>query len=66
MNDDVPVAELLLAGVVVRRAVVFLWRLRRPALARFARFRHIDGPSVRSTFPGGTDHVRDDGRGLGR
>lgn len=59
-------SRLLLAGVVVWRAVVFMWRLGGPALAPFARFRHGDGASVRSTLAGGTGELWDDGGRLGR
>lgn len=57
---------LLLAGVVVRRAVVLVWRLSRPALARFAGLRHGDRASVRSALAGGAGQLGDDGGRLGR
>lgn len=45
---------------------MFVWRLGRPALARFSRLRHGDRASVCSTFPAGTGQLWDDGGRLGR
>lgn len=57
---------LLLAGVVVWRAVVFVRRLSRPALASFPRLGHSDCASVGSAFPGVAAHLWNNGGGLGR
>lgn len=55
---------LLLAGVVVGAAAVFLWRLNRPALACFSWLRYSDCASVCDAFPGGTGQLWEDGGGL--
>lgn len=53
--------RFVLAGVVFWASVVFLWRLSRPALARFAGLSHSNGSSVRRTFTGETVDLWDDG-----
>lgn len=55
---------LLLAGVVVGAAAVFLWRLNRPALACFSWLRYSDCASVCDSFPRGTGQLWEDGGGL--
>lgn len=54
------------AGVVVWRAVVFVRRLSRPALASFPCLGHSDCASVGSAFPGVAAHLWDNGGWLGR
>lgn len=56
----------LLAGVVVWCAVVFVWRLSRPALASFPCLGHSNCASVGSAFPGVAAQLWDNGGWLRR
>ena len=52
----------LLAGVVFWRAAVFMWRLSRPALARFASLGYSNRAAVRLTLAADAGQLWDNGR----